>query len=651
MRRRKGKSRPLRVALTAAAIAGVTLCGAVFASLGSSARVHPEWKPGHQALYRFEYRGEAVYQLALIFSPNAAKGAPQRAFTDVSGTLTATTVSRDAHGAVVVWNIVDPQVHYTTGASLDPIYAAQLRLDVMLPYAMHIENDGRVDSFAASSDASQLGVQFMRAVLGRIQVVAAAAPSPFARTWTASEPDADGTRTSTYTVGRWISDPIGTPALSFTRATSVTVTYPQTSVQHRPDILGAGEDRGVWLLDGSLEALTSSDARNTYYGQSLIARAQSALGLRLAASATLDDKKLAASRAFAERRLASTGATGLHVEQSDAEVARTAFTNLLGNDDEQSLSERLIDATKRGATTEGPALAQEFAALFYLHSATVADFKPILRGARADSIPFEVLAAAFQEADTPPAQAALAEIAEQRAGEPHTDTALAVGMGFIQHPSVAIDGALAYVSEHGDSDAAGSAELALGSIAGRLLGVDNQRAAAIIAHIKSRLAAAKDDYAKHTELLALGNARAAGSTQEILALASDPSSDVRSAVATALRYSDDPAADDALRGLLSDQGEDVRLAAATAFDSRTPSGQSFAALVSVMQHDPSASVRAGAVQAVWAARGAFPKAESMVRAAAHDSDANVRSVAEQALAAQHATRKRPIPPDITALTR
>jgi len=639
-------SSSVRLAIAGLAILAVIAGAAAFVMLSCSARIHPRWEVGHQALYRFVYRGEGVYQPAALFSANGSMRPPQRVYTAVAGTLVETTVAQDATGATVVWNVVDPQVRYIAGSSVDSILAAQLRSDLELPYATRIASDGRIRLVAGSPDASQLGVQFMRTVLGRIQFVAPDSPSLFGRSWMVAEPDTDGSRMSTYTLSRWLSGPFGAATADFARSTNLTVTFPTASPFHRPDILGAGEDRGMWRLGGSVDSLVSTDARNTYYGSTLIARSQSALEIELEASATLDPTKVAASRAYAQQRLASTAATGLHVEPSDADVARSAFTNVLGSDDERSLSERLIDTTRRKANADTATLAQKFAALFYFHPHAVADFAPVLRRARSDSIPFDVLAAAYQQAATPPAQSVLAQVAEVRAREPHAGESLVIGMGFLRHPIPRVDRALEFVSDHGEPDAADSAQLALGSVAGVLAGVDDGRADAIVTRIQARLLTAREDDTRRTELLALGNAHALGSLQAILTFASDPSSDVRAAVATALRDIESPGADDALRALLQDPQADVRVAAASAFERRIPSLQSFAVLMVAMHQDQSADVRAQAVSAVWNARAAFPQAEAAVRAAGNDPDRGVRSAVEFVLAAPAGPEERPVPPDV-----
>jgi HEAT repeat protein len=640
----------VRHVLASVAIVLVVAGAIVLATLSSSSRFHPRWTPGHQSLYRFEYRGEAVYQLEALFSGGGARKAPQRVYTAVTGTLVQTPVESDDRGATIIWNVVDPQVRYISGSPLDRLYEAQLRADLRLPFVARVGASGQIESVAGSPDASQLGVQFMRTAIGRIEVVAADSPSLISRVWTAQEPDADGSRSSTYTLDRWVSGSFGGATVGFSRASTLTVTYPSGSLFHRPDILGAGADRGVWRLDGSLDTLISTDARNTYYGETLIARSQSAEAVQLTASATLAAEKLTAAQQYAQRRLESDHATGLHVEPSNADVARTAFTNVLGSDDEQSLGQQLVDLTRRRAHAQAPALAQKFAALFYFHPKAVADYAPVLLRARSDSVAFDVLTSGFQQAGTPTALAALAKVAEARAREPHAGESLAISLGFVQNPTPSIDQTLRFIVNNGDADAASAAELALGSVAGAIASTDGNRALGIVEEIEGRLAGAQNDDAKQTELLALGNARAAASIGAILALRTDPSGDVRAAVATALRGIETPAADDALRELLEDPDPQVRLASATAFEKRSLSSLSYDALASALRRDSNADVRARAVEALWDAHALFPQALDVIRLARRDPDQQVRASVAFVLAAPREDEARPTPPPLSDVT-
>jgi hypothetical protein len=625
------------------------LAAAIFmAMLSSVARVKPQWTPARQLFYRFTYQGEAVYRFEALFSGKTT-AKPTHLYSAVTGTLVETTVASDSGGATQLWNIVDPDVRYIAGSAFDAIYGAQLRTDLQYPLVTRADAHGRIVSVASGPDESQIGVQFMRSVLGRMQLVVPDRSSRFERSWTADEPDADGSRTSDYTLDRWISGSFANATVGFVRRTSITVAHPSTSLVHRPDILGAGLDRGVWRLDGTLDTLTSADSRNTYYGQTLIARSQSALAVQLLGTADLDAKRLATSLAFADAQLHSQRATALHVESSQREVTRAAFTNVLGSDDDQSLAARLVEMTRHADRADVSALAQRFAALFYLRPQTIGEFEPLLLRARSESIPFDVLAAAFQQAGTPAAQSALATVAKRRATEPHAGESLAMTMGFIQDPTTTVESALSFIMEHGEPDAADSAELALGSVAGELGNLDGERQAAIVHQIEQRLEAATDDDARQTALLALGNARATSSLDDILKFQHDASSDLRAAVATALRGIDDPRADAALVTLLQDPDPTVRLAAASAFELRLPSPAAFAALRSTAQADPDAGVRAEVLTAVWDARNVFPTAASTVSAALHDRDERVRTAAETLLASPGEGQERPAPPSVSGL--
>jgi hypothetical protein len=598
------------------------------ASRASTEAVRDAFEPGRQMLYHLTYSDEGVDRITAALGSGATSD--QRFTTDLDAVLTVTTLERDARGATLIWNLVQPHIVFHSGDALEGVYNSALSADAVRPFVTRVDLDGRVVRFACDAAVSDLGAGLMRRIVATMQIVAPQRASYFDTQWTRDEPAVDGLRRSSYALDPWISPLFGEREVRFRRASALSAPA-VTGGEEGIVVRGEAIDDGHWRLDGVLGDLNAFETRTVTLDTRVVARSQALLRVQALGAAALAADRLSAARDYAGQRLAAA-ATGLHVVPVAAEVERSAFTSMLGNDTAATLAIRLAAQDGKPASPAQTTLAAEYGALVALHPAEIPALERALANAPGAGARFAILLQGFERAGTPQAQAALARVAVRREAEPAAATPLAIGLGLQRRPTLAAESALYELALRGDAEVRDAAELGLGSVARAEAHVAPDRAKKITALLLEHLAAATTAAGRRTELLALGNAADPSTIDAIAAYAGDRERYVRAAAATALRHFDDARSDAVLASLLGDADANVRVEAAAAFQSRPIGNASFERLSSLALNDPDATVRGAAVQSLWSARLARPEVRTIVaHVASGDANGRVRATAQRAI--------------------
>ncbi len=193
--------------------------------------------------------------------------------------------------------------------------------------------------------------------------------------------------------------------------------------------------------------------------------------------------------------------------------------------------------------------------------------------------------------------------------------------------------ALWKLSRGRDAELRSSVVYALGSVAGHLLQSGDAPAAnALVEDLCQALSAARGGKAQTMWIGALGNTRSPRALPSLQAFVTDPSTEVRSAATTGLRFMPAPEAERLLsERLLSDDEPQVRNAAVFAAGFR-PLDLLLPAVERALHTDSMASVRIALVQLLGGHAAASPEARRVLLwSRREDPDASVRHAAETAL--------------------
>jgi hypothetical protein len=238
---------------------------------------------------------------------------------------------------------------------------------------------------------------------------------------------------------------------------------------------------------------------------------------------------------------------------------------------------------------------------------------------------------ALGEASTAAAQGELVELLGHEVLDEAARSHAAIALGLGDGPTATTLEALRQVAE--DRGPIGdSAMLALGNAALRLRGDDPGGAAAEVARLLGRLAAAADDAERALVIRALGNTGDPAILPALAAALAAGSDPLRVAAVEALRLVADRRADRMLSAALGDADAAVREAAVFAASSRDLAPL-VAALASVIKVDPSVEVRRAIIELAGARIEELAGLRALVAwAAEHEPDAELRASALAALA-------------------
>jgi hypothetical protein len=546
--------------------------------------VAPTWPSGYAYTYALDTRAEGVDTPAALFGAVAGARTVQRYKLEVVARMRATVLASGTDGATVAFAFDTRRVHLESPDAQAAAYDAALERDLGMTYVERTDAAGRVIAFASDPHASPIGAGYVRALAGTLSVSKSPDERGFSRTWVASEPVADGVRSSSYELAPWLDTPLSVPTARFVRTARI-ASPPQTDAHAvAPVVFARSFDQGLLRTDGVLAHMLATESRGVRIGDRRIASSLSTVDATLIAIAPAAGR---ADRAQLEARVAAAG--GLYLAPSSQALQAKAYRDAARKTTFAALLASL--QAKPAGTGDVAQRTTAFAAQFFVRADAVAKAAPFLARARVGTRTFETLKLGLQNAGTPAAQALLARTMLARAADPASD-ALAEALARVAEPDA---NAIAALRILGTSDAhAETAALSLGTAASTLALTNPPLARAIVAQLRGELKRARSMRSRRVLLLALGNAGVATAYADIAAAAHDADSDIRAAATLALRAMPAPDADAELIRLLHDPQEIVRLDAAKALGARTLDRRDRDALSEAARSDPDRNVRAAA---------------------------------------------------------
>jgi hypothetical protein len=321
---------------------------------------------------------------------------------------------------------------------------------------------------------------------------------------------------------------------------------------------------------------------------------------------------------------------GLPVVQGDSEDMQR---QQLGDDTLETLMKAVRTLPENADMDTQTALYLKWRALLSLQPDTCQEVAIYLEKQKVESVRTRVLSMALQGAGHPKAQSALVRYMRLHKSNPDAMQNLIPVLADVSDATPESEQFLSSLTQVSDPNIATPARLGLGSMAKNLQSNSPERARSVVDRLLGALNACKADEERVSWLLALGNAGSDRALTTIMKYVQSPDDQVRYASISALRFIEQPQAEEILaNALLSDKVTAVRMEAASAFGYRQMTGRGFRAHREAITREKDEDIRKTLLNNLWQAREAFPDVKKIVRQAAQsDSSQSVRNLARQLL--------------------
>lgn len=321
---------------------------------------------------------------------------------------------------------------------------------------------------------------------------------------------------------------------------------------------------------------------------------------------------------------------GLPVVQGDSE---DMHRQQLGDETLETLMKTVRTLPENADMDAQTALYLKWRALLSLQPDACKEVSSYLEKQKVESVRTRVLVMALQGAGHAKAQSALVSYMRLHKGSPDAMQNLIPVLADVSDATQESEQFLSSLTQVSNPEIAIPARLGLGSMSKNLQSKSPERAKSVVDRLLGALNACKTDEERVSWLLALGNAGSDRALTAIMRYVQSPDDQVRYASISALRFIEQPQAEEALvNALLSDKATAVRMEAASAFGYRQMTGRGFRAHREAMTREKDEDIRKTLLNNLWNAREAFPDAKNIIRQAAQsDASQAVRNLAQQLL--------------------
>jgi HEAT repeat protein len=596
---------------------------------------------GQRLIYSLGYHNTAATDFTALFRASKANPTPGSILaasyaTHVDSRLQFTMMGYHEDLAVMDVRFLSPLVTLDVDGHRQLASAIALQLDTAKPIIAEIDPSGRIASIRFDAAVAPRAQTLANTLLALGQFVVRHSSDLSRCVWQATESDPNGAYMAEYAavpcshnisarayqtyVKKWVRY-FTRPSTHGTNANLPTIILP-TGALHAT----FGRDAGQLLsLDGALAQVVELSGHR-------VAASKTTLQYRLLTTQEMGATQLDALR-DADSALLAIAPTSLSSQPEAASLQAAVQSQVLGSDTVDTLHAQVAALTAVARGHFPTQLYLKLKALFWLEPQSSARFEDVLDAGSPDGAAFQIVGLALGTVGNAAAQATLVAAIQRRSGDVQAVDVLLSDLVRAPQPTAeTVNAVRTLATSASNHNVEGTAQLALGALARNLATTSPADADAIIdLLVKGENSAATPG--KINTLLSLGNA---GSTRALPAIRAglvDPSADVRSAAATALRWVPSPDADAALaRLLLSDREPGVRLAAALALSFRSPTAAGFEAERVGFARDSNEAVRVRALIDIWMVHSFFPQARTIVRSATKDPSANVRKTATELIA-------------------
>lgn len=616
--------------------------------------------PGQRLIYRLALESTSSSDLRVILAGQVKKndeaikapgGLTHQFEFRVRGDLIVTTLANDGKHVFVAYRWQQPEVQLITNGQVAAKEASLIRAELDQEIFATLNQQGRIVSVRLAPSVSRLSRGVAQTMLALTQFVVPNQATAEKRRWESTEDDSQGTYTARYECLPIVNQTVPAERSNFITVRKVKVSYLPPAQQSklgdfvvRQQIIPQGE----WLANydpqqGNLVSLEGFDgAIVTVGGKPII---DSKISLRM----SLKEKKKLASRVLASlcrdqsARFSTVVAVPLSVTESEHESESKIHATELGSATLNSLLAELAQAeahTEKADSHLG--LYLKFKALIYLHPEVSTELGQMLVKANPQSLSINMLADALGAIGHPQAQSALCAALQARRADVAALRVLIPTLGALKQPTQQSEAILRTLVAHATNEEISStAQLALGAMARNLARTVPARSHKIVDWIIQQQALTGSEESLKLMLWTLGNAGAKRALPTIKGFVHHPSSGVRAAAISALRFIEsDPVNQLITEALRKDPEEEVRLEAAVALSFREVNAAIITAQKQAFQQEKNLNVRLAVLRNLGAAREYFPDIQMLIEEVASKETAKeLREAATELLGAHPANKK------------
>jgi hypothetical protein len=601
----------------------------------SHGRLLYSFEPGQRWRHDVHFRGGGTVDFGAVtagLNLTLTGQQVQTVQTVIEGELTTDVLEVNGQEALLAFSM--PKANVALNVDGAPLMGAKttIEADLAQPVFAKVSLRGQIQTLHFPGQMNDLSRNCLRSLLGATQVVLPTADDPN-KEWDAPEQSLNGRYLANYQI-----DPDsnrGTIAL-------VKSFGPLDEPRHKPGqpaqtLHPDGEVRIVFDTGlGLVHTIKGTQTLTLTVDDKAISTTQTSVELGLIKKETLPASELAWLIQSARAQTKAAPAESLKVPPSSGAGASLANQNRqLGDATLESLEADLgrEDNSAEPSKDQLP-LYLKIKAMIAVHPESSARWGELVLRAGPGSLTMKLVPSALAAVGHEQAQAALVAILKAQAKDPAMFQRIMVVLVQVKTPSPLLESTLQGLALSAASPAtAGTAQLALGTVARSLEESSPERAAAIVAWaIQKEQGAASQTLQTHW-LLVLGNTGARAALPAIEARLGDKSDPVRAAAVSALRFIDSDQAEALLmQTLAKDAVADVRYAAVAAFNYRSMTKKAFEANREALRGDKAPAVRLAAMNLLWQVRQRHSEVTLLVEsAAANDVDDDIRQAARRLL--------------------
>jgi hypothetical protein len=591
---------------------------------------------GKSTVYRLKYQSKAKADLRVLFAgQNAGQEQASGLNYDLSATLQSdvevTTTHADGKGAENFYVFQSPAVRLVVNGNDQTAQANEVAATLAQGLLVVLNPEGKITALYLPPQAGKFSQDFARTLLAALQFVLPEASQHESASWTATEADRNGPYIARYRVAN------GSASLddvvihkSKLRYLPVSATMTGENLPGKTDARKTVKPKMDFTAHfisqtGQLTSLSGTEVLDTAVEDKNVAHSETTLALTQTSASKLPGASIDRDTQAAAALKTNSQPLILFAQKSRSEVESSIQRTELGSATLPDLMARLNSISDDQAnpdkqqTIETPVYLK-FKALIYVHPETCAQLGQTLAAAKVSSPAFRILSGSLGAVGHRQAQAALAHALASHAQDSVAQASLIATLGGVPHPTAESEKTLREVALNApDQNAAGTAMLALGSMAHSLQSTEPARASSIVDFLLQRASSAGALEEKQAALQALGNSSSSRALPLLMKLAGSETAGIRSAAVDALRNIPQPQVDPLLRHiLLADAEAQVRLEAAFALGFRKTSLESFNAQKKAFAAEADDKVRGALLDNLAKMRKKFPEVLAILTGAAKD---------------------------------
>ena len=575
-------------------------------------KVNP-WTPGVQHQY-----GLMLTNQITMISPST--NTQNTLGIAVNGTLALAVIEKNYETMVVRAELEDIRVTVDTNNSESAekiALAAKLRTDLVTPYYLTLEPDGRIQSIRLSSKVSSNAASLIRSMAAHLQFIQ---PQRNKQSWEVNEQDQTGEYQAHY-------QKLAQGIYEKHKRAYQKIATPQGLVETSEigDYQIASKSTFQFERDTRLKSITVAETVHATIMDNITVETQQDMELTLK-----DTDHVYAQIADWQYEKTQLAASKLATIAPGEDPHYKHQEKLLGDADMVTLMAELRSLDLSTASDQAVNQAmRRLTALFAVHpeaaQQALAEFKSELSLEQAS-----ILAGALASAETPQAQDALSEVALLDELESNVRNSAVALLGLSENPTGATIDTLLTLQKSEDIALSSSANLALGSVAESIAELNPEVAEDIMTSLLQDLQDSESDETLQLSLEALGNSGDSRMIPAVKTVLEEGSEDMRASGVEALRFVNTPEAVELIANTVTrDADTHVRQAAIRAMDYQSIE-PFLPSLNEVARNDEDSSVRLQVVDRAGERLSTFPEGQELLAwVAENDSDSNVREHAQE----------------------